>query len=59
MLAVYGVPQEIINAIIAAYTNTTAHLITEDGNTEFFPLGLEYCKVKRLRRIYSSPSSIM
>ena len=36
ILAAYGVPQEIIKAIRAAYTNTTAQVITEDGNAEFF-----------------------
>ena len=36
ILAAYGVPQEIIKAIRAAYTNTTAQEITEDGNTDFF-----------------------
>ena len=59
ILAAYGVPQEIIKAIRAACTNTTAQVITEDGNTEFFPFMLEYYKVTRLRRIYSSSLSIM
>ena len=59
ILAAYGVPQEIIKAIRAAYTNTTAQVITEYGNAEFFPLRLEYYKVTRLHRIYSSSSSIM
>ena len=38
ILAAYGVPLEIIKAIRAAYTNTTAQVITEDGNTEFFSI---------------------
>ena len=38
ILAAYGVPQEIIKAIRAAYANTTAQVITEDGNTEFFSI---------------------
>ena len=38
ILAAYGVSQEIIKAIRAAYTNTTAQVITEDGNTEFFSI---------------------
>ena len=38
--AAYGVPQEISKAIRAAYTNTTAQVITKDCNTEFFPLRL-------------------
>ena len=60
ILAAYSVPQEIIKAIRAAYTNTTALVIAEDGNTEIFPLKLKYYyKVIRLRRICSSSSSIM
>ena len=38
ILAAYGVPQEIIKAIRAAYANTIAQVITEDGNTEFFSI---------------------
>ena len=38
MLAVYGVPHEIKKAIIAACTNTTAQVITEDDNNEFFSI---------------------
>ena len=38
ILAAYGVPQEIIKAITAAYTNTTAQVVIEDGNTEFFSI---------------------
>ena len=37
-LAAYGVPQEIIKAIRAAYTNTTAQVIIEHGNTDFFSI---------------------
>ena len=59
ILAAYGVPQAIIKAIRAAYTNTTALVITEDGNTDFFSMRLEYYKVTHLRRIYSSSSSII
>ena len=38
ILIAYGVPQEIIKAIRAAYTNTTAQVITEDDNNEFFSI---------------------
>ena len=38
MLSAYGVPQDIIKAIRVAYTNTTAQVITEDGNAKFFSI---------------------
>ena len=38
ILAAYGIPQEIIKTIRATYTNTTAQVITEDGNTEYFSI---------------------
>ena len=37
-LAAYGVPHEIVKAIKAAYTNSTAQVITEGGNTEFLSI---------------------
>ena len=38
ILAACGVPQEMIKAIRAACTNTTALVITEDGSTEIFSI---------------------
>jgi len=36
ILARYGIPETIITAIKWAYINTTAQVVTEDGNTDFF-----------------------
>ena len=38
ILAAHGAPKEIIKVIRAAYTNTAAQVITEDGNNEFFTI---------------------
>jgi len=36
LMASYGIPETIITAIKSAYINTTAQVVTEDGNTNFF-----------------------
>ena len=38
MLAVYGIPSIITNAIALFYENTEARIITPDGETEFFKI---------------------
>ena len=38
ILAPYGIPQQIITAIKAAYIDKMAQIITEDGNTDSFPI---------------------
>ena len=38
ILAAYGIPEIIVKAIKAAYTNTTAQVVTSDGNTDFFSI---------------------
>ena len=35
ILNAYGIPDEIINAIMIAYTNTKSIVRTDDGDTEF------------------------
>ena len=38
MLAAYGIPSIITNAIALFYGNTEARIITHDGETEFFKI---------------------
>ena len=38
ILKAYGIPLETVNAISLLYKNTTAKVISPDGDTSFFPI---------------------
>ena len=38
VLKAYGVPVEIVDAVNMVYTNTTAQVLSRDGDAEFFEI---------------------
>ena len=38
MLLAYGIPSQIVEGIKGLYLDTMAQVVTEDGNTNFFPI---------------------
>ena len=44
ILKAYGIPHETVNAIPLLYKNTTAKVISPDGDTSFFQFMQEFCR---------------
>ena len=45
MMLAYGIPSQIVKDIKGLYLDTMAQVVTEDGNTDFFPIvtGVHHC----------------